>query len=62
MHKYNIINILYVYYPKFRSIEITNAVPLARISEPTPLRCKQALDAGAKGVIAPMIETSEQIK
>lgn len=46
----------------FRSIEITNAVPLARISEPTPLRCKQALDAGAKGVIAPMIETSEQIK
>ena len=46
----------------FRAIENADCIPLARISEPTAVNCKLALDAGAKGIIAPMIETAEQVK
>ena len=46
----------------FRAIELGGTVPLARISESNPRDCKQALDAGAGGIIAPMIESAEQLR
>ena len=46
----------------FRAIELGGTLPLARIAESKPNDCKQALDAGAGGIIAPMIENAEQIK
>lgn len=36
--------------------------PIVRISNPDPFLACQALDAGAKGVVAPYIETVEQIR
>lgn len=36
-------------------------MPLARLAQGHPKDCKQALDAGAGGVIVPMIETAEQL-
>ena len=46
----------------FRAIELGGTLPLARIAESKPKDCKQALDAGAGGIIAPMIESAEQLK
>ena len=46
----------------FRAIELGDTLPLARIAESKPKDCKQALDAGAGGIIAPMIESAEQLK
>ena len=46
----------------FRAIELGGTLPLARIAESTPKDCKQALDAGAGGIIAPMIESSDKLK
>ena len=46
----------------FRAIELGNTLPLARISESNPKDCKQALDAGAGGIIVPMIESADQLK
>ena len=46
----------------FRAIELGDTLPLARIAESKPKDCKQALDAGAGGIIAPMIENAEQLK
>ena len=46
----------------FRSIELGGTLPLARISESKTKDCKQALDAGAGGVIAPMIKNAKQLK
>jgi len=46
----------------FRAIESGNTLPLARIAQAHPKDCKQALDAGAGGIIAPMIESAEQLK
>ena len=46
----------------FRAIELGDTLPLARIAESKPKDCKQALDAGAGGIIAPMIETADQLK
>ena len=46
----------------FRALEITGTLPLARIIEGNAVYCKQALEAGAAGIIVPMIETAEQIK
>jgi len=46
----------------FRAIELCDTLPLARIAESNPKDCKQALDAGAGGIIAPMIENAEQLK
>ena len=45
----------------FRAIELGNSLPLARIAESKPKDCKQVLDAGAGGVIAPMIESADQL-
>lgn len=45
----------------FRALELGNTLPLARLAQAHPKECKQALDAGAGGVIAPMIESVEQL-
>jgi len=45
----------------FRALELGDTLPLARIAEGTPKDCKQALDAGAGGVIVPMIKSAEQL-
>lgn len=46
----------------FRAIELGSTLPIARIAEGTLSNCKQALDAGAGGVIAPMIMEAEQLE
>ena len=38
----------------FRALELGNTLPLVRISEGNSKDCKEALDAGAGGVIVPM--------
>ena len=45
----------------FRAIELGGTLPLARIAESKTKDCKQALDAGAGGIIAPMIESAKQL-
>jgi 2-dehydro-3-deoxyglucarate aldolase len=45
----------------FRSLELGNTLPFARVAKACPLLCKQALDAGAAGLILPMIENAEQL-
>ena len=46
----------------FRAIELGGTLPLTRIVESYPKDCKQALDAGSGGIIAPMIESADQLK
>jgi len=46
----------------FRAIELGGTLPIARIAEGTLSNCKQALDAGAGGIIAPMIMDAEQLE
>jgi len=46
----------------FRALELGDTLPLARVSEPHPKDCMQALDAGAGGVIVPMIESAMQLQ
>jgi len=46
----------------FRSLELGKTIPLARLAEGNITNCKQALDAGAGGVIVPMIETANQLE
>ena len=46
----------------FRALELGNTLPLARIAQGELKECKQALDAGAGGLIIPMIESAEQLK
>lgn len=45
----------------FRALELGHTLPLARLVEGTPTACKQALDAGAGGVIVPMVESASQL-
>jgi 2-dehydro-3-deoxyglucarate aldolase len=45
----------------FRALELGGTLPLARISEGTPQNCKEALDAGAAGVIVPNIQNAQQL-
>lgn len=45
----------------FRALELGGALPLARVAEGTSKDVKQALDAGAGGVIVPMIESAGQL-
>ena len=45
----------------FRALELGGTLPLARLAEANPKECKQALDAGAGGVIVPMVESAEQL-
>ena len=40
----------------FRALELNNTLPLVRIADPKPKDCKLSLDAGAGGVIIPMVE------
>jgi 2-dehydro-3-deoxyglucarate aldolase len=46
----------------FRAIQAGGAVPLARVAEAHRKDIKQALDAGARGIILPMIESAEQLR
>lgn len=45
-----------------RALELGNTLPLVRLAQDHPKDCKQALDAGAGGVIVPMIISAEQLK
>ena len=45
----------------FRAIECGGAAPFARRPEATRLQIKSALEAGAQGLIFPMIESREQL-
>ncbi len=46
----------------FRAIELGGVLPFVRISDSQPNFCSQALDAGAAGVIIPMIYSADQLK
>ena len=39
----------------FRALEIGETLPMARLAQGNSKDCKQALDAGAGGVIVPMV-------
>ena len=45
----------------FRAIECGGAAPFPRLAEATRLQIKSALEAGAQGLIFPMIESREQL-
>lgn len=44
-----------------RALELGETLPLVRLAHGHPKDCKQALDAGAGGVIVPMVETAAQL-
>lgn len=46
----------------FRSLELGNTLPLVRLSNGSAKNCKQALDAGAGGVIVPMVEKADDLR
>jgi len=46
----------------FRALELGTTLPLARVAHGDPKDCKQALDAGAGGIIVPMVESAEQLE
>lgn len=46
----------------FRALALGDTLPLARIACASPKDCKQALDAGAGGVIIPMVTSAIQLK
>ena len=46
----------------FRALELGGTVPLARVAQCHPKDIKQALDAGAHGIILPMIESKAQLE
>lgn len=46
----------------FRSLELGDTLPLVRLADGSKKDCKSALDAGAGGVIVPMVENASQIK
>jgi 2-dehydro-3-deoxyglucarate aldolase len=45
----------------FRALELGGTLPLARLARGHFKDCKQALDAGAAGVIVPMVATAEHL-
>lgn len=45
----------------FRALELGGTLPLARLAQGQVKDCKQALDAGAGGVIVPMVESAAQL-
>jgi len=45
----------------FRALELGNTLPLVRLAQGNSKDCKQALDAGAGGVIVPMVKSAEQL-
>tara|TARA_Y100001970_G_scaffold81888_1_gene103714 strand:+ start:2752 stop:3510 length:759 start_codon:yes stop_codon:yes gene_type:complete len=46
----------------FRAFEMNNVLSLARVAQPNANDCKLVLDAGAGGVIVPMIDNHKQLK
>ncbi len=46
----------------FRALELGGTLPFARLAQGSTKDCKQALDAGAAGVIVPMVESARQLK
>ena len=46
----------------FRAIELGKTLPMARLALGTTKDCKQALDAGAGGVIIPMVSDAKQLE
>ena len=46
----------------FRALELGGTLPLARLVQGQAKDCKQALDAGAGGVIVPMVESAAQLE
>jgi 2-dehydro-3-deoxyglucarate aldolase len=46
----------------FLALENGGALPIARVAQSLPKDVKQALDAGARGLILPMIESEKQLK
>ncbi len=44
-----------------RALELGGTLPLVRVARGHFKDCKQALDAGAGGIIVPMIESAEQL-
>ncbi|MDC0599158.1 aldolase/citrate lyase family protein [Candidatus Pseudothioglobus singularis] len=46
----------------FRALELGNTLPLVRLAHGDFQNCKQALDAGAGGVIVPMIQSAKQLR
>jgi 2-dehydro-3-deoxyglucarate aldolase len=44
-----------------RALELGGTLPLARLAQSSSKDCKQALEAGAGGVIIPMVESAEQL-
>ena len=45
-----------------RVIDLAGSKPFVRLSNQDPSQIKRVLDAGAKGILAPMIETLNQIE
>ena len=45
----------------FRALELGGTLPLVRLARGNAKECKQVLDAGAGGVIVPMVETAAQL-
>ena len=45
----------------FRALELGGTLPLVRLARGHTKDCKQALDAGAGGVIVPMVESAAQL-
>jgi 2-dehydro-3-deoxyglucarate aldolase len=46
----------------FRALELGDTLPLVRLAHGEPKDCKLALDAGAGGVIVPMVESAGQLE
>jgi 2-dehydro-3-deoxyglucarate aldolase len=46
----------------FRALELGGTLPLVRVSHGNEKDCKQALDAGAGGIIVPMVESAKQLE
>jgi 2-dehydro-3-deoxyglucarate aldolase len=45
-----------------RALELGGTMPFVRLAQGAPKDCKQALDAGACGVIIPMISSADQLR
>ena len=46
----------------FRALELGGTSPFARVAQSHPTDIKQALDAGAQGLILPMVESKKQLE
>jgi 2-dehydro-3-deoxyglucarate aldolase len=45
----------------FRALELGGTLPLVRVARGDSMECKQALDAGAGGIIVPMVESATEV-